>query len=792
LAGIIFQNYLALIYKGEFLMILKTNLTRFNVAVLTVAILASVILFSRFVLIRSAAQTERLIENKIPERVPLKIHIKSEKAAKVRDLSNKDWFRDLEIEITNTSDKPIYFFQLFVQMPGITTDSGATMTFPVRFGRIEFLDHDAKPRPDDHPLQPKEKFIFTVSEDSQIGWEAWRARTKKGDPTKLEITFAHLSFGDGTGFTTMQGIPFPFAKSPDEIGRCVEKPPSQNTYHGLSATTLKRPTSFMSVNFFVEEINTREISSSPDICCPGTSCNYQKFSAYDCVCKINALTVQSASCSDPQGVCSTLVSLGSACSFGGVECPEFSLQACPSPTPTPTPTPCPSTNPSNCASGKAVDPCTWDNPPGIEDGCEPGYHPEGACCVRDCSELYQACIGSCCPGSHCDCAQGICTGNYSNFCNVCDQDWCWYSGGHVQLDCQCNYTPILIDVSGNGFDLTDAANGVNFDLNNDGSAEQLAWIALGSDDAFLTLDRNGNGTIDNGTELFGNVTPQPRPPVGVPNGFNALAEFDKSVNGGNGDGKIDFHDTVAAHLRLWRDTNHNGVSEPTELHSLTELGISKIDLNYKVSKRTDKYGNEFRYRAPVTSSREAKLGRWAWDVFLTTAAGSQRGRNMVPIVFDTRELFQRQQFIRDLFFIPRPQTAHANAKNLIGTKEPISDLGLAKDKQTLVLVLQVGCHFCSDGAEFYRRLAVMMRSQKNCDLTAVLPNSMKDSREYLNSLSIDVPHIRQSSLEPLNVRGTPTLLMVNEHGLVTKSWVGRLNPSQEAEVMASVRASANK
>lgn len=190
--------------------------------------------------------------------------------------------------------------------------------------------------------------------------------------------------------------------------------------------------------------------------------------------------------------------------------------------------------------------------------------------------------------------------------------------GYEEWSCSCpdgtTMSPIVIDVDHSGFSMSDAAGGVVFNMLNDGVPLAISWTAAGSTNALLVLDRNGNGTIDNGTELFGDLTPQPA--SSEANGFLALAEYDKSGSGGNGNNRIDSGDTIFSQLRLWQDANHDGVSEANELHTLGTFGITGIDLNYKASKRTDAFGNKFRYRAKIYDAGGVHSGRWAWDVFV--------------------------------------------------------------------------------------------------------------------------------------------------------------------------------
>lgn len=199
----------------------------------------------------------------------------------------------------------------------------------------------------------------------------------------------------------------------------------------------------------------------------------------------------------------------------------------------------------------------------------------------------------------------------------CEQGMYWDT---TTCECEFDPSPILVDLAGDGFNLTDNSGGVRFDLNSDGMAEKLSWTSLASDDAWLALDRNGNGTIDNGRELFGNFTAQPEPPSGEErNGFLALAEYDKTANAGNGDGVITEADAIFSSLRLWQDVNHNGISEAGEWFPLQLAQVTTLELGYKRSKHTDLYGNEFRYRAKIQGTNKAQVARWMWDIFLVRA-----------------------------------------------------------------------------------------------------------------------------------------------------------------------------
>src|SRR6266480_6471934 len=121
-------------------------------------------IFSLETLVPSLAQNseEREIEDKIPKHVPIKVKIKSEKEKSFRDLKNAKWVRDFELEVTNTSDKPVYFLELWVVLPEVIAENGMELGFPPRYGRSDFIKFKTLALPEDIAIQPGEQYVFQI------------------------------------------------------------------------------------------------------------------------------------------------------------------------------------------------------------------------------------------------------------------------------------------------------------------------------------------------------------------------------------------------------------------------------------------------------------------------------------------------------------------------------------------------------------------------------------------------------------------------------------------------------
>jgi hypothetical protein len=195
-----------------------------------------------------------------------------------------------------------------------------------------------------------------------------------------------------------------------------------------------------------------------------------------------------------------------------------------------------------------------------------------------------------------------------------DYTACNLIGEYDGQTCRCSFSPIIIDLDGDGYRLTSAEDGVDFDLTCQGQLARWAWTARSSRDAFLVLDRDGDGSIGSGCELFGSVTPQPR--IEGPNGFNALLPHDQ-----NGDRRIDASDAVYDSLRLWIDANHDGATQRRELQSLAAAGVLGLSLEYRKIDRRDHHGNRFRYVSTVELLRRGRpVTERVFDIFLAGAS----------------------------------------------------------------------------------------------------------------------------------------------------------------------------
>lgn len=137
-------------------------------------------------------------------------------------------------------------------------------------------------------------------------------------------------------------------------------------------------------------------------------------------------------------------------------------------------------------------------------------------------------------------------------------------------------------------------------------------------------------------------------------------------------------------------------------------------------------------------------------------------------------------------YVLTDQSARANPQILAGSKVSMLDVDWSKSDQTLLLVLQKGCRFCTESAPFYRRLAQSAaQGRSNTQLIAVLPQDEREGRAYLNDLGVPI-ETKQATVGSLGASGTPTLILVNKAGEVKASWVGKLPAEKESEVLSRV------
>lgn len=284
--------------------------------------------------VRGAAQSEqaeRMLEDKVPTHVPVKVRVKN--------LQNKNWARDLEVEVKNTGGKPIYFAEFVLLLP--ETESGGAMPMGFRFayGREEMVDVAVRALPADLPLRPGETHTFKIEEKFVKGWEQHRARHNVPEPRRFLLKVTSVNFGDGTGLSGAGGAPV-------SVGSATSAPcaPGQPVVGGGGARAQSPPADFeagaggLPVRFlpaFFLPVGSKGGGPRPAArqgCCDDYNCDKLKEVAngYNCECG-TARSVVSVSCRESGGSCGKLAGYQRSCygDYGYVYyCTDFYVNPC--------------------------------------------------------------------------------------------------------------------------------------------------------------------------------------------------------------------------------------------------------------------------------------------------------------------------------------------------------------------------------------------------------------------------------------------------------------------------------
>ncbi|MFL6257178.1 MAG: hypothetical protein ACJ74T_19390 [Pyrinomonadaceae bacterium] len=198
----------------------RSMLRRRNLVPLTGFFLLSVVAFFGFSAstAQSDAKDEREVVEKIPKHLPIKVKIK--KPEKLKDAKNEDWLGELEVEVTNTGTKPIYYLYISVFLPDVIAPNGRNFGFGLEYGRTELIALSEPVRPDDVPLPPGGVVVLKVPAERAELWRQDRAEGYWANPKRVELIFRALNFGDGTGFVGSTGKPLPEVKERGANATC--------------------------------------------------------------------------------------------------------------------------------------------------------------------------------------------------------------------------------------------------------------------------------------------------------------------------------------------------------------------------------------------------------------------------------------------------------------------------------------------------------------------------------------------------------------------------------------------
>src|SRR6266550_8667255 len=160
--------------------------------------------------------SDKIIEDQIPQGVPIKIEISN--------LKTDSFLRDIEIKVTNTAKKPIYFLELGIVLPHNLSPEGYPTNFPLRYGRPELIKFENSLEPNDTPILPGESFVFKIAENNLLAFEGFVAEGKitQTEIKRVYLMFRHLNFGDKTGFSG-DGSAVPYVRKERSTNDCYER-----------------------------------------------------------------------------------------------------------------------------------------------------------------------------------------------------------------------------------------------------------------------------------------------------------------------------------------------------------------------------------------------------------------------------------------------------------------------------------------------------------------------------------------------------------------------------------------